>query len=138
MPHFELLPDDYKQIETLASPEVKNPLISISELEASCENNEELLELFRSMVKSCLDYTITVARFKEAFSESKGYISDELSDIDQLRSSVHNRTIADINIFSRMLIKYNKDNGWMGKGGMDGNNRAAYGKFALTLTLSRI
>ena len=92
------------------------------------------------MLKSCLEYTITVANFKKALSENKnkGEITEEVSDIDTLRRSVHNKTIDDINIFSRMLAKYEKDNSWMQEGGMDGNNRSAYGRFALTLTLSRI
>ena len=90
------------------------------------------------MLRSCLEYTITVANFKKTMIDAKGEITEEASDADALRRSVHNKNMADINAFSRLLAKNHKDNSWMATAGMDGQNRAAYGKFALTLTLSRI
>ncbi len=137
--HFELAQNEKENLSSLISPEGgRNPIISLSELEALCEGNDILEELLGNMLKSCLDYTLTVVDFKKKLSESKGNVTEEVKDVDTLRRSVHNRNIADVNIFSRTLAKYNKDNNWMFDGGMDGQNRAAYGKFALTLTLSRI
>ena len=142
--HFELSPEYQQTIGPLSSKEgeVKKPVISIAELEALCEGNEILQELLKDMVDSCLEYTITVANFKKTFSENKDNITraaaEENSAIDTLRRSVHNKTISDINIFSRTLGKYNKNNDWMDEAGMDGQNRGAYGRFALTLTLSRL
>ncbi|MES3005481.1 MAG: hypothetical protein V4664_00890 [Patescibacteria group bacterium] len=140
--HFELASEEQEKIETLtqSSESIRNPVISVSELEHLSEGNPYLEELLETMLKSCLEYTITVANFKKTMSENKnkGEITEELSDVNTLRRSVHNKTIDDINIFSRTLAKHQKDNSWMQGGGMDGKNRSAYGKFALTLTLSRI
>lgn len=135
---FDLSPDEQTKIEVLASPEVRKPKISIEELEALCDGDEELLELFHAMIKSCLDYTITVARWQQERNNSGGYGTEELKDADLLRGSTHDRTIADINLFGRSLGRFGKDNRWMDEDGMDGRNRAAYGKFALILTLSRL
>lgn len=141
MHSFELSPDEKAKIEKLNSTEMMRPIISISELQSLCEGDEheeELKELLQDMMNSCLDYTITVAKWKEMFAEKRGHIDEDMSDSDTLRSSVHNRTIGDINLFGRSLKRWDRDNSWMDKGGMDGRNRSAYGRFALTLTFSRL
>ena len=137
--HFELASDEKEGLSHVFSlDEIKSPPISLLELESLCEGNEILEDILKNVLKSCLDYTITVAEFKKKLSESKGKVTEDVQDIDTLRRSVHNRNIDDINILSRTLAKYQKDNSWMSTGGMDGQNRAAYGRFALTLTLSRL
>lgn len=136
--HFELAPEEHDSLDILASEEVRRPIVSLQELEALCGDEEVLKELLAEMVQSCLKYTITVAKWQESHAKNRGEITEDFLDTDKLRTSVHDRTINDINIFSRTLKKFGKDNSFMDKAGMDGKNRAAYGKFALTLTLSRI
>lgn len=136
--HFSLSPEEYSSIDTLVSPEVNKPIISIDELKALCEDDEDLKEILQDMIKSCLKYTITIAEWKDAQEKDAGQHTDEFHDMDKLRTQDHDAAIRDINIFSRLLRQKGKDNSFMDKGGMDGKNRAAYWKFAVTLSLSRI
>lgn len=136
---MELLSQEEREsVGSLGSTESWLPVVSIEQLEMLCGDDEILKELLSDMLQSCLRYTKTVARWQEVFIKNKGVRDEDLNDIDTLRSSVHDATIADINLFSRTLNKQGKDIHWMAKGGMDGRNRAAYGKFALAITLSRL
>jgi hypothetical protein len=116
--------------------EIPRPVVSIGELETIVEGDSELHELLGYVVEACFNYTETVINFKIEFSKTKGKITDEMGGIDTLRKSVHDSTIAYINAFSRALVRKSKDNSWMQDGGMDGKNRAAYGRFAITLAMS--
>lgn len=134
-----LSPEERESVEDLASPEaLRLPVISIEELEQLCADNKELKELLDDMLDSCLKYTMTVARWQDEFSLHRGVQGEGMENIETLRTSVHDATIADINLFSRTLNRFGKDASWMERGGMNGRNRAAYGRFALTLTLSRL
>ncbi len=137
--HFEVEPTEQTDMEPLAnSEELKTPAISLYELEAMCEGIPALEELLGTMLKSCVEYTITVANWKKKMIQNHGQVDDEFQELDASRKSIHNRAIDDINIFSRALAKHRKDNSWMSAGGMDGKNRAAYMRFAISMSLSRI
>lgn len=138
--NFEIPPEQAEKLSPLTENDesIKEPPISIEAIRAMCEGDPDLTELGETMLSSCVEYAITVAEFKRIFVDSKGSISEEALAINSLRKSVHDRTIDDINIFSRALARAKKDNSWMKAGGLDGKNRAAYGRFALTMTLSRL
>ncbi|MEI6490345.1 MAG: hypothetical protein WCO16_01125 [bacterium] len=137
--HFEVEPIEQEQMEPLAhSEDIKPPVISLEDLELMCDGEPVLEELLGTMLKSCIAYTITVANWKRKYIETRGEITDEFEQLDGVRRSIHDNTIADINIFSRNLAKFQKDNSWMSTAGMDGKNRAAYTRFAVSLSLSRI
>lgn len=137
---FELKHLNHTAIETVKEHandiEVCEPVVSIGELETIVEGDTELHELLEYVVEACFSYTETVINFKIKFSETKGEITEEMGSVDTLRRSVHDSTISYINAFSRALVKKGRDNSWMQNGGMDGKNRAAYGKFAITLAMS--
>lgn len=66
--------------------------------------------------------------------KGKGKSLNLFREIDAVRKNIHDATIDSINIFSRALVKEGRDNSWMSEVSGD---RAKYGRFALTLTLSR-
>lgn len=121
-----------------SSHEIRPPAISVEELEGICEGDRGLEKLLGTMLKSCVEYTITVADFQRKLIESHGEATEEIQVLDSSRRSIHDRMIADVNVFSRALGKKKKDNTWMTTAGMDGKNRVAYMKFAISLSLSRI
>lgn len=137
----ELNQFEREQIEPLIDTPEKThrlPAVSVEKLEESVGDNEQLREVFETMLQSCLEYTITVARYQRLAKrdgEIGEGISDEWREVDKVRGIVHNATIDNINIFSRQLGINNIDNSWIE--GVS-QNRASYGRFALTLTLSRI
>lgn len=137
--NFELEHAQEERMQPLAvSHEVRPPAISLNELQEICIGDRMLEKLLKTMLRSCVDYTITVADFQRKLIESHGEATEEVQVLDSSRRSIHDRMIADVNIFSRALGKKKKDNTWMTTGGMDGTNRAAYMKFAISMSLSRI
>ncbi len=133
--HFEIPESKAQRVETLKGKEERKPHISLEALENICEDDPVLLELLQSMIDMCLEYTITVAKFKEIVTRTEGKVTDDRMEIDKIRGTVHDATMDSINIFSRALAKAGKDNSWMAE--MIGD-RNKYGRFALTLTLSRL
>jgi hypothetical protein len=137
--HFEVEPREQEAMGPLTnSEELKPPAISLSELEAICEGSPVLEKLLGIMLKSCIEYTISVANWKKKMIQNHGQIDEEFQELDDSRRSIHNRAIDDINILSRALAKNGKDNSWMSTAGMDGKNRAAYMRFAISMSLSRL
>ncbi len=135
---FAIDQPDSEEIQPLFEVWHRDPPISVEELENMTEGNEELQETLEIMLKSCLQYTITVAKYKrlaERDNEEEIGKSEEWRDVDSMRRIVHDATIDNINIFSRQLEAHQKDNSWMQEVVA---NRASYGRFALLITLSRI
>ena len=127
--------EELRQIESIESDAVKEPPVTVNELELMCKGNEELEEALGSMLDYCYRYTITVAQFKRIALESEGTMTEALVEIDGLRRNVHNSTIDAINIFSRLLAQNKKDNTWMEEVVGD---RTRYTRFALTLILEHM
>jgi len=112
------------------------PAISTRELERLCEGDEHLRELLQATFVQCARYTEDVARFLQV--EAKGRTakeSGEYHEIDEKRTRTHNATIDSINILARELTRHGRDGSWVTN---LAGNRAAYMKFALTLTFDRM
>lgn len=113
-----------------------SPIISFGELEKLCGEDIDLTELLHAMAEQCAKYTEDVARFLQI--EAKGHEakeSGEYHEIDAKRTRTHNATIDSINILARELSRRGRDGSWVKK---LAGNRAAYMKFALTLTFDRL
>lgn len=76
--HFKIPEASLEEVASLKEETVKQPPISIEELEIDCEGSEVLVELLKDMLDKCLDYTITVAKFKRIALEGKGEITESL------------------------------------------------------------
>ncbi len=133
--HFELSREQTNKVESLSTSEVKKSPISVSDLEDLCEGNEELEEILTNMLSQCVEYVISVAKFKQIALDSKYNISEALVEIDAVRKTTHDATIDAINVFSRALARNGKDNSWMGE---VVGERTRYGRFALTLILNNL
>ena len=111
------------------------PAISLEELKKICEGNEKLELLLMDMLDYCLRYTETVIQMNKELLEKNYKVDQDIEEVDRKRSLIHNSTIDSINIFSRALHEEGKDNSWVGN---FSGIRAAYGKFAILITLSRL
>ena len=58
------------------------------------------------------------------------------SEIEKVRSSVHDATNTSIDILSRSLKKAGRDNSWVKK--LKAGQRAAYGKFAILIAFETV
>jgi len=136
---FEIPEESVEKIIGLAEKEIPKPIISLEELEKGCEGDEDLEELLGEMLSRCLRYTESVARYKEVAMEiGEADTIDFQSvfrDVDELRSRTHDVTVDSINIISRELTRKGKNSAWINQ---LAGNRAAYGRFAITLTFSRL
>lgn len=113
------------------------PVRTLEELYELARGNEVLERLFTEMREYMFRYTETVLEFNEILTKG---LSDEetnraFQEMDATRTRVHNGLIDAVNIFSRALAKYDKDNSWVGT--FQGA-RAAYGRFALSATAQAI
>lgn len=114
-----------------------NPFISLQSLESLCQGDETLEECLRDTVMLSLRYAETVCRFKEIVLRGQQSNEDgERKEIEQVRSTVHDSTIASINILSRRLKLAGKDNTWISK--LKAGKRASYGKFAILLAFETV
>ncbi len=108
--------------------------VSVDYLESLVLGNEDLVEVFEEMVINCLRYTETVCKF-EIILMNDDEDRDKLIEIDNIRKTVHDVTIDSINILARSLRNQNLDVEWVDK---FSGNRAAYGRFAISLAFEKI
>lgn len=133
---FDLTEKREKLGRDVSNEKMLQPTISSKELEGLCEGNEDLQELLQSTFDQCARYTEDVARFLQLEAEGQAAKeSGELYEIDKKRTLTHNATIDNINILARELSRQGRDGSWVKR---LAGNRAAYTKFALTLTFNRL
>lgn len=110
--------------------------IPYEELEESCEKDEILMELFRSMINQCLLYTKSVIEFN-IFVNNNGFDpnSEEFITIDNSRKVTHDATIDSINILARNLKQRGGNSDWIKS---VSQNRAQYARFAVLMGFARI
>jgi len=137
--NFDLPPEiDKEVLSGLKSKFASFKSVKTAEdLESLCEGSEILKEMLQEVFDQCLKYTETVIEFNKILQEVEGDSGtmETLNRIDSIRKGTHDSTISTINAFSRMLAKEGRDNSWMAD---VSQSRAAYTRFALTLTFSRI
>ena len=100
------------------------------ELRELCSGNETLTNLLNDMFKYCVRYAQDVWEMNELLKKGINGNEDaeKLKEIDQKRTILHNAAIDSINIFSRALQKFGKDNSWVKE---IASSRASYGAFAI-------
>ena len=109
---------------------IKSPFISFESLESLCQGNETLEICLLEVRTYSLRYAETVCRFEQILA--KGQISNEngeRKEIETIRGSIHEATIASINSLARAMKVCGKDNSWIKLVSLSG--RASYGKFAV-------
>ena len=117
------------------------PAITAEELVAEVEGDETLKSLLDDMLNLCARYTGTVCRFKQIVQASVGpdFDQDERKEIETLRTSSHDATIASIDIFTRSMVRAGKKCPWAkGFSSPGGKDRTKYGKFAILITFARL
>ncbi len=116
---------------------VRNPFIPLSALEALCEGNETLQICLEETVNYSMKYAETVCRFEQIVAKGQRINEDGTrEEIERVRSTIHDSTIDAINILSRNLKKFGKDNKWLAP--IVANGRAGYGKFAILLAFETV
>jgi len=134
-PKYHILFDAIDHIDELKITD-QYDLKIIDELEMAVGDNEDLQELLQEMLNACLNYTRTVANMSyEALLCKDGIKSDEYRRISEGRGRVHNHTISQIKIFCRWMNKLDRECNLTEE---FGENRAAYGRYALKITFSRL
>lgn len=115
----------------------KNPFFSFESLDALCQGNETLEDCLREMVMYSLRYAETVCRFEQVISRGQQSNEDGTrEEIERIRGSVHDATIASINILIRALKSNGKDTTWATK--VVAGGRAAYGKLAILIAFEYV
>jgi hypothetical protein len=114
----------------------KHLLFSLDELEELVRGNEILEELLEDMLASCLHYVQTVADFTYELNQCDGGVSsEEFKEVSAKRGAIHDTMISSVRILCRTLIKFGKE---CNLSTQMGENRGAYGRYALMLTFSRL
>lgn len=120
-----------------ASESLRTPEIGVEQLEVLCQGDETLQELLAEMLDYCARYTETVCKFEQVnLNGQTTKANGELESIDEYRTRIHQATIDSINILSRNLKQKGRDNDWIKP--IAAQQRAGYGRFALTITFSRL
>ncbi len=108
----------------------KNPFITLESLEELCQGDETLSECLNTMVVDSLRYAETVCRFQEIVMKGQESNMDNTrSEIERVRTTIHDAAMDSVNIFSRTLKRAGKGNEWISK--LVAGGRSAYGKFLL-------
>ncbi len=128
---------EYDELQrNVDNKDLLKPTISVEQLEQLCSDDAELSELLSGTLEQCARYTEDVARFLQIEADGqKAKESGEYYEIDAKRKLTHDATIDSINILARELSRRGRDGSWVKK---LAGNRAAYMKFALTLTFDRM
>jgi hypothetical protein len=136
--HFELPTDDQKELEPLREELEQTGIdwkMPLDKFEHLVEGNHDLENMLEDLFEQCLVYTKTV------LSERKTLLNDgpgeDYAEKDKMRNITHTATQDTIRAFFRNLKKYGKDSNDVYTLMPKVESRAACGKFAVLLTLSR-
>ncbi len=117
--NFERYLEEYKPIKTP------------NELREMCSDNETLKKILDDMFKYCARYAQDVWEMNELLKKEE-FDAEKFDEIDKKRTILHNSAMDSINIFSRALKKFGKDNSWIRD---IVGSRASYAKFAIGTAL---
>jgi hypothetical protein len=114
-----------------STKKIKVP-VSVDSLQNQCDSGV-LSEIFLEFLDSALRYTESVCRFQQIVEKYAGAFDEdgEREEIENVRGSIHDLFIANVNILARMMFRYGKDGSWRDKIGED---RASLGRFALCIS----
>jgi len=109
-----------------------NPFISFTGLEILCKGDQTLESCLEELIMYSLRYAETVCQFQQIVSRGQESNENELrKDIEKVRSTLHDATIASIDILSRNMKKAGRNNDWIAR--LKSGGRPVYGKFAILL-----
>jgi hypothetical protein len=112
------------------------PPVTEEYLEALCEGDEDLKELFDEMLVYFYRYTRDVCEQESLKNEGITDNIEEIKRLDGPRTILHNTMIESVKIFARNLRKKGKDSSWIE--GIDKKGRAGYAQLALLTTFREI
>jgi hypothetical protein len=131
---YHLNPDDVADLT--ASIKRFKIIVPLESIKSQCDG-EILSQLFDNMLDLALHYTESICRFKRIVNKFGGSFdeSGERAAIEEVRGSIHDSFIVSVNVLCRMMLKAGKSVEWRDRIGED---RAALGRFALTLSFEAI
>jgi hypothetical protein len=109
--------------------------IDIDKYEELAEQDPVFEELFEDVLSTSYQYTIDVSTMEKHAREDKETSQEDFVESDKKRSVTHDSMILAVNVMLRYINKneLDIDTKWFA---WNTNNRAAYGKFAILLTLN--
>lgn len=109
--------------------------IDIDKYEELAEQDPMFEELFEDVLSTSYQYTIDVSNMEKHAREDKETSREDFIESDKKRSVTHDSMILAVNILLRYINKneLDIDTRWFA---WNTDNRAAYGKFAILLTLN--
>lgn len=109
--------------------------IDIAKYEELAEQDPIFKELFEDVLMMSYQYTIDVSNMEKYAREDKETSREDFTEADKKRSITHDSMILSINIMMRYINKneLDIDTRWFA---WNADNRAAYGKFAILLTIN--
>ncbi len=126
------------EVEKMKGYEKLKPEISKAELQALCEGDEGLTELFDDMIEYFYRYTADVCA-QESLKQEKDGIQKNMEEIRALeapRGALHDAMIDSVKILVRNMVRKGKDVSWYQN--IDKKGRIGYGNWALLITFSDI
>lgn len=133
--HYKANLPAIEKIAALFREKLPKPEINIEEYEKACSENEVFKELFEDVLNTSYRYTVDVANMEKFARENKNTSDEDFMEADQKRSRTHDSMISALNIMMRYVENndINIDTRWFN---WNKDNRAAYGRFAILLTLN--
>lgn len=124
-----------EKISSLFREKLPKVDIDIDSYEKKCEEDELFKELFEDVLNTSYRYTVDVANMEKFAREDKNTSEEDFMEADKKRSATHNSMITALNIMVRYIEtkELELDLDWFN---WQTENRAAYGKFAILLTLN--
>ena len=109
--------------------------INIDEYEKMSETDEVFKELFEEVLNSSYRYTVDVANMEKLSRENTNTSDEDFIESDKKRTVTHNSMITSLNVMARYIETNTQDLdlSWFN---WQKDNRAAYGRFAILLTLN--
>lgn len=107
--------------------------VTAESLRRLCNDNEFLSEILEKLIDDALRYTESICKFEQIRLKYQGTFDEngERAEVEQVRGSIHDVFIQDVNILSRSMARAGKDITWRSK---VGESRAHLGCFALLLS----
>lgn len=130
----DITPEKLEAIERVFRADLPNSPINLDDYTDLCEKDSTAQELLNELVDRCLDYTVDVSNMERYAIEHEGDKGEDFQMIDKKRSATHDGMIASANIFSRYILNQGlKEESFIT---WSPENRGAYGRFAILLTLN--
>lgn len=133
--HSEALSaEEIELLEQLFRENLPKSPIDLNYYESLASTNESIRTTLDEVLSSSLVYTEDIANLEKTILKNPGDFDEDRERLDQVRTRAHNAVIDNINIFARTLRANKVEVNWFT---WSTDNRVAYKKFAVALTLNR-